>query len=417
MSYRRQLSNGIRIVGEEIPSLRSVSIGVWIGTGSRFETTVNNGISHFLEHMFFKGTDRFSAKELAQLFDGLGGQVNAFTSKEYTCFYARVLDEHFDTAIDTLANMLFCSSFSPEEIEKEKKVVIEEIRMYEDTPDELVMDILAERVYGNHPLGFTILGREENLRRFTRADLQQYIAERYQPHMVVVSIAGNISEEMAVAKVAELFENAKPKTFRVDTALERPSFHHTYTVRNKDIEQVHLCLCAPGLPAGDKRLYPMILLNNALGNTPSSRLFQEIREEKGMAYSVYSFHSSHRDSGMFGIYAGTSPEHIEEVMDSIYQICSEMATKGLSMEEIQKGKEQVKGSMMLSLESTSSRMSRLGKNELLLGREVTLDETLEGINEVGVDDVRAVAEQILAQKFAVAAVGPIAEDRLLKWNV
>lgn len=392
--------------------LRSVSIGIWVGTGSRHENVHNNGISHFLEHMFFKGTDRFTARELAEVFDSLGGQVNAFTSKEYTCFYAKVLDEHFNTALDTLSDMLFHSQFAAEEIEKEKKVVIEEIRMYEDTPDELVMDVLTEGVYSGHSLGYTILGLEENLRRFTRDDILQYISSQYQPDNIVIAIAGNLSEQAAAVAVERLFGEqnfAPPQTAERASALTVPLFHHGRDLREKEIEQIHLSLAAPGYKAGDDRLYAMILLNNALGGSSSSKLFQEIREERGLAYSVYSFHSAYQDCGMFGIYAGTSPEHAQDVLALTRKLCDEVAETGLTDEELRKGKEQVKGSMMLSLESTSSRMSRLGKNELLLSRDISIDETLRGINAVQPDDIRRVAREVLGQQFALAAVGPVSE--------
>ncbi|MBX5436644.1 MAG: insulinase family protein [Alicyclobacillaceae bacterium] len=414
MSYRRRLSNGVRVVGEEIPTMRSVSIGIWIGTGSRHETASNNGISHFLEHMLFKGTARYSARDLARLFDGIGGQVNAFTSKEYTCYYAKVLDEHFATALDTLADMLFHSQFAPEEIEKEKKVVIEEIHMYEDEPDELVMDVMAESVYPGHPLGYTILGMEDNLKAFTQDDIFAYVRSHYVPENIVVSIAGNVLEEVAVAAVEQLFERPFGDKSPLP-ALHPPSFTRSVRVRAKDIEQVHVCLASPGVPAGDDRLYALILLNNALGNTPSSRLFQEIREDRGWAYSVFSFHSAYQDCGLFGIYVATSPDQTRQVLDLVQEICSQVAEHGLTADELAKAKEQVKGSMMLSLESTSSRMSRLGKNELLLGREVTLDETLSCINRVTSSDIQAVAQQVLGQPFAVAAVGPVAEKELPSW--
>ena len=408
MTYRVQLPNGVRIIGEEISSVRSVSIGIWVATGSRHETVRNNGISHFIEHMLFKGTDSLSARELAQVFDSLGGQVNAFTSKEYTCYYAKVLDEHFGTALGTLGDMLFHSQFAPEEIEKEKKVVIEEIRMYEDTPDELVMDILSEGIYSNHPLGYTVLGKEENLRSFTRADIEQYLQQRYTPGNIVIAVAGNIPQEKAVAQIEKLFGHSFPAAAaQEERRLKEPDFSRVVSLREKDIEQVHICLASPGYPVGDKRLYAMILLNNALGNAPSSRLFQEIREERGLAYSVFSFHSAYQDCGMFGVYAGTSPEYAEDVMKLTYDICDDVAGHGLTDDELEKGKEQVKGSLVLSLESTSSRMSRLGKNELLLQRDVTLDETLAEINAVTAQDVSRVAAEILGQQFAVAAVGPI----------
>ncbi|GMA61511.1 hypothetical protein GCM10025859_19510 [Alicyclobacillus fastidiosus] len=224
MTYHRQLPNGIRVVGEEIPTLRSVSIGVWVKTGSRYETEQENGVSHFLEHMFFKGTDRYSAKELAQVFDELGGQVNAFTSKEYTCYYSRVLDEHFTIALDTLANMLLSSTFAEEELEKEKRVVIEEIHMYEDTPDELVMDLLAEGTYRGHPLGYTILGTESNLESFSSADLRKYVSEQYNPHNIVIAVAGHIDEETAVREVERLFGGMSGSVAGSNRSIQAPRF-------------------------------------------------------------------------------------------------------------------------------------------------------------------------------------------------
>lgn len=418
MVYRHRLNNGVRIVGEEISSVRSVSIGVWIGTGSRYETPDNNGISHFLEHMLFKGTESHSARELANAFDSIGGQVNAFTAKEYTCFYAKVLDEHFSTALDTLSDMMFHSTFAPEEMEKEKKVVIEEIRMYEDTPDELVMDLLAENVYVDHPLGYTILGQEGNLKSFARSDVLQYVDERYRAENVVVAVAGNVAEDDVVTLVEQYFGTTFANSDVAPGLLgtRTPGFQIGVNARFKDTEQVHLSLATEGIPAGDPRLYSLILLNNALGSAPSSRLFQEIREERGLAYSVFSFHSAYRDCGMFGIYAGTSPSQVDTVLSLIQETCEDIKVNGITDEEFRKGKEQVKGSMMLSLESTSSRMNRLAKNELILGHDVSLDETLAGINRVTNDDVKAVAQSLFAERFAIAAVGPVKDLDFTKWQ-
>lgn len=415
MTYRVQLRNGIRVVGEEIPTLRSVSIGVWVKTGSRYETESENGISHFLEHMFFKGTDKYSAKELAQVFDDLGGQVNAFTSKEYTCFYSKVLDEHFTIALDTLANMLLKSAFAQEEIEKEKRVVVEEIHMYEDTPDELVMDLMAEGIYRGHPLGYTILGREANLLAFTKRDLEQYVQMHYRPDQIVISIAGHIDEEMAVREVERLFGGMSMPTSQGAQTLTVPPFYQSLMTRDKDIEQVHLCLSSQGYAAGTTELYPLILLNNMLGGTQSSRLFQEIREDNGMAYSVFSFHTSYQDSGMFGIYAGTSPDHVEPVLQSIREICQDMSQTPFTEEELEKAKRQVKGAMVLGLESSGSRMSRIAKNELLLGRDVPVDETLAALDAVTSAQVQSVAEHLFAREFALSAVGPLGSMDLSKY--
>jgi predicted Zn-dependent peptidase len=284
--------------------------------------------------------------------------------------------------------------------------------MYEDTPDELVMDVLASQVYGSHPLGYTILGLEENLRSFSRYDLGAYVKQRYVPQNVVISIAGNFSAALALEKLEEQFGGKTFSAKFADSQVVAPKFIVGSSVKIKETEQVHLCLSTPGLAVGDSRLYALVLLNNALGSSSSSRLFQEIREERGMAYSVFSFHSSYRDCGMFGVYAATSPEHVMDTLTLIRGICQDVAGNGLTESEIRKGKEQVKGSMMLSLESTSSRMSRLGKNELMLGREVPLDESIQGIEQVQVQDVKAIAAEILAHPMALAAVGPVANLHL-----
>jgi predicted Zn-dependent peptidase len=407
VTYRIALPNGIRIVGDEIAELRSVSIGVWVKTGSRYESERENGVSHFLEHMFFKGTDRYSAKELAQLFDGLGGQINAFTSKEYTCFYSRVLDEHFTVALDTLANMLLSSTFDEEEMEKEKRVVIEEIHMYDDTPDELVMDIMAEGTYRGHPLGYTILGQEQNLKSFTPDDLRAYIRAHYHPDNIVISVAGHIDQETAVREISRLFGGMERDPSTSVRQLTVPPFYRSLMTREKDIEQIHLCLSTPGYAAGHEQLYPLILLNNVLGGTQSSRLFQEVREDQGMAYSVFSFHTAYQDAGMFGVYAGTSPDHLEGVVQAIRNICNDLATNALSETDVMKAKQQVKGALVLGLESSGNRMSRMAKNELLLNREISLDETLKGIESVTSKEILDVARSLFRDGFSVAAVGPL----------
>jgi predicted Zn-dependent peptidase len=404
--YREILPNGLRVIVEEIPSMRSVSLGVWVGTGSRFETKANNGISHFIEHMFFKGTKTKSARQLAEVFDCIGGQVNAMTSKEYTCYYARVLDEHFEIALETLADMFFHSVFSEEEMEKEKKVVIEEIGMYEDTPDELVHDLLSATVFPNHPLGYTILGSEENLRSFTRDDIFTYMANHYTPDNTVIAIAGNVSIKQVLKEIKKLFGHFQGVR-SIPEPMQAPAFVSGKLLRQKTTEQAHICLATKGLALDDPDTYALILLNNVLGSSSSSRLFQEIREERGMAYSVYSFHSGYKDTGMFGIYVGTAPEQCENVIELTTRILQDVKDNGIQADELKKAKDQVKGSLMLSLESTSSRMSRIGKNELLLNRQISLDETLESISQVTLEKVHDVAVRLLDQPLAITAVGPI----------
>jgi predicted Zn-dependent peptidase len=402
--YREVLPNAIRVVIEEIPTVRSVSLGIWVGTGSRDETTVNNGITHFIEHMMFKGTDKLTARQIAELFDGIGGQVNAFTSKEYTCYYAKVLDEHFDLAIETLADMLLHSRFDEEDLIKERRVVSEEIKMYEDAPDELVHDILSEVVYPTHPLGFNILGTEQTLNTFTPHDLRAYMAENYTTDNLVISIAGNVKKDAALAKVNELFGGLQ--LTRLQRADNLATFSTGKIVRQKQTEQTHIVLGMPGFAYDDKRIYSMILFNNLLGGTSSSRLFQEVREERGMAYSIYTYHTAYKEVGMFGLYVGTAPEQAQEVLDLCGATFENILEEGVTEAELKKAKEQVKGSLMLSMESTSSRMSRLGKNELL-SRHITLDELVARIQNVTLDDLNDVARHILGQgRFALAAVGP-----------
>lgn len=396
------LPNGLRVVLEHIPTMRSVSFGIWAKTGSRNEQQAQNGISHFIEHMLFKGTERHSAKDIAEVFDGIGGNVNAFTTKEYTCYFVKVLDEHLPLAMDVLSDMFFNSRFDPEELEKERNVILEEISMYEDTPDDLVHDLMAKAAYGDHPLGQTILGLQENLHRFQPDDLRSYMEQFYGISNIVVSLAGNFNDD-----VKELIERHFGAYTHAGTTvqLQKPGFQSEALFHEKKTEQNHICLSLPGCSMKDERQYAMILLNNAIGGGMSSRLFQEIREKRGLAYSVYSYHTAYIDSGLFTIYTGTAPKQTEEVLKVSMEIIGDVLAKGLSEAELRKGKEQLKGSLILSLESTSSRMNRLGKNELMLGRHYTLDQIIERIERVQLDQIRELTKEIFAQPFAMAMVG------------
>ncbi|MEI7026323.1 M16 family metallopeptidase [Paenibacillus sp. y28] len=396
------LSNGLRLVLEQIPTCRSVSFGIWVKTGSRNEIPDNNGISHCIEHMLFKGTDRHSAKDIADVFDGIGGNVNAFTSKEYTCYYAKVLDEHLPIAVEVLADMFFNSRIDTEELEKEKNVIIEEISMYEDTPDDLVHDLIARAAYGKHPLGYSILGTEANLVALQPHSLKQYMQERYTVSDTVISVAGNIDDRV-VELIERFFGAFAAQGGSIPT--EAAPFHSETIFHGKKTEQNHICLALPGCAFQDPDVYPMVLLNNAIGGGMSSRLFQEIREKRGLAYSVYSYHSSYIDTGMFTVYAGTAPKQTEEVLKLTSELLHEVATKGLTDAEVRKGKEQLKGSLILSLESTGSRMNRMGKNELMLGRHEDLDEMIRKIEAVTPEQIAAVSKRMFSQPFAVAMVG------------
>ncbi|MBS8263513.1 insulinase family protein [Mesobacillus boroniphilus] len=398
--------NGVRIVLEQIPTVRSVAIGVWIGTGSRNENPENNGISHFLEHMFFKGTKTRTAREIAESFDSIGGQVNAFTSKEYTCYYAKVLDNHAQYALEVLADMFFHSTFDSEELNKEKNVVNEEIKMYEDTPDDIVHDLLSQAVYGDHPLAYPILGTEETLQSFTGEKLEQYMHDTYRPENVVISIAGNVPESF-IKNAEEFFGSYEASKEKVDDL--KPEFHATKASRKKETEQAHLCLGFEGLQIGHSDVYSLIVLNNVLGGSMSSRLFQEVREQRGLAYSVFSYHSAYKDSGMVTIYGGTGANQLNVLYETIQDTLDKLRAEGITEKELNNSKEQLKGSLMLSLESTNSRMSRNGKNELLLKRHRSLDEIVEQIDQVTKDSVDGMANKIFTDKYSVSLISPNGE--------
>lgn len=406
MVQKYTCSNGLRIVLENIPTVRSVAIGIWIGTGSRDENEKNNGISHFLEHMFFKGTKTRSAKDIAETFDAIGGQVNAFTSKEYTCYYAKVLDTHAPIALNVLADMFFNSTFAEEEMSREKNVVYEEIKMYEDTPDDIVHDLLGKAIYENHPLGYPILGTEETLDSFTSEELHAYVNKMYTPDRVVISVAGNVNESF-IKDIEELFGSYEGG--KVERNLEDISFHANQLVRKKDTEQAHLCIGYEGLPIGSKNMYDLIVLNNILGGSMSSRLFQNVREQKGLAYSVYSYHTSYQDNGILTIYGGTGAPQLNALFDTIQETLQTLKEKGVTEKEVNNCKEQLKGSLMLSLESTNSRMSRNGKNELLLKRHRTLDEVVEQIDDVTVQKVNDTAARIFSNQYAMSIISPDGE--------
>ncbi|MBH0167783.1 MULTISPECIES: M16 family metallopeptidase [Fictibacillus] len=407
MIKRYTCSNGVRIVLENIPTVRSVAIGVWIGTGSRFENTKNNGISHFLEHMFFKGTKTRTAREIAESFDSIGGQVNAFTSKEYTCYYAKVLDTHSPYALEVLADMFFNSTFDEGELLKEKNVVLEEIKMYEDTPDDIVHDMLSRASFQNHELGFPILGTEETLNTFTGNTLRDYMDTHYVPEEVVISVAGNVDESF-IKEVEKWFGDYKTSGI-IKPEIQSPVFYPEKLSRKKETEQAHLCLGFPGLSLKDKRSYSLIILNNIFGSSMSSRLFQEVREQKGLAYSVFSYHSAFQDNGIFTIYGGTAPHQLDELYNTILNIVDDLKENGITDKELKNSKEQIKGNLMLSLESTNSRMSRNGKHELILGYHRTLDDMVESIDNVSKDDVNTLVQSIFSEGCSASLVSPQGE--------
>jgi predicted Zn-dependent peptidase len=386
---------------ETIPTVRSVTIGIWILTGSRYETETNNGISHFIEHMLFKGTKTRSAQDIAEAFDSIGGQLNAFTGKEYTCLYAKVLDSHKEYALEILADMFFNSTFLDEEIDREKKVVYEEIKMYEDTPDDIVHDLLAEAAFGSHPLAFPIIGSEKQLNTFDRTVLKDYMKEHYTPENIVISVAGN-ADDSFIKTIDSYFGSFLGKS-REEQVYDI-QFESRTISREKDTEQAHLCLGYQGLPLQDESMYSLILLNNILGGSMSSRLFQDVREKQGLAYSVFSYHLSYLDHGMLTIYAGTGNEQLPQLKQTIEQAIEDLVAKGVTDKELHNSKEQLKGNLVLGLESTSGRMTRNGRNELLLKRHRTIDEIIREIDAVSQLSIREVIDKVFRSEPALALI-------------
>ncbi|HZK55781.1 MAG TPA: pitrilysin family protein [Desulfosporosinus sp.] len=412
MYQKTILPNGVRIITEEIEHVRSVAIGLWVGAGSRDEREGYEGISHFMEHMFFKGTEHRTARALAESLEAVGGQLNAFTTKEYTCYYVKVLDEDLDLAIDVLSDMFFHSLFDEKEIEKEKNVVIEEIKMYEDSPDELIHDVFSEQVWKEHSLGKPILGTEASINSLSREKIMNFLSEHYAPDNVVIAVAGKIKHEDIVAKLSAQFGTFKRGGRRV---LEEPPIGQTVEhYQKKETEQMHIILGVPGLGQDDEDIYAMHIFNNILGGGLASRLFQEIREQRGLAYSVYSYHSTYVDSGLFAIYAGTSPKNTQEVIECILQELKEMSEKGITADELARTKAQIKGGLYLGLESVSSRMSRLGKTELTYNRVLSPEEVIGKLEKVTLEDVLRVIQRLWQKdKISIMTLGPAGNDVVL----
>ncbi len=406
MYEKTVLPNGIRILTEYIPYVRSVSIGFWYGAGSKHENEHNNGISHLIEHLTFKGTKNRTARQIAETFDSSGGQLNAFTSKEYTCYYVRILDNHFDMAVEVLGDMLLNSLFSEADLEKEKSVVLEEIKMYEDTPDELVHDLLTQAILDQHPLGRNILGTVESVTGISRPDAMAYLKERYTPDNLVVAAAGNVRQDQVVKEVEKYFGGVGGKlAFSGD---EIPVLHSQTLIRQKKTEQVHLCLGMPGIRRNDPRKYALYLLDVILGGGMSSRLFQELREERALVYSTYSYHVSYQETGLFTVYAGTSPGQVDKVLALMKEEFAKVRSGAVGEEEFRRAKEQLKGSLMLSLESTTNRMSRIAKSDLFYERILSPDEVTAQIDAVTMKDLNKIAGDILNEEMmTLAAIGPL----------
>lgn len=401
------LDGGTRVVTETMPDVRSVAIGFWIGAGSRDESNHRAGISHFLEHLLFKGSRSYSALEIAEIFDGLGGELNAATARDYTVLYARVLDEHLETAIDVMTDMIFVPELT--DLDSEREVVLEEIAMVEDTPQELVHDLVARAVFGSHPLGRPVIGTAEVISSVSRRSVAAYHRSRYTAKNIVVAAAGSVDHRSLVLLVERLSKKKGSPPARQPAARSpfRSAPLPSLVFQRKDTEQYHVCLGAPGIPRSDVRRFAASILDGVLGGSASSRLFQEIREKRGLAYSVYTFGSQYSDTGQVGVYLGTREENLSECIRILEEQIEDVAAGNLTDAELGRAKENLKGRIMLSLESTANRMSRLGKSVITDTELLSLDRLLAEIDAVEKEHVRELAHRLFARdKISAAAIGP-----------
>lgn len=409
MYKKTVLDNGIRIVTEEINHVRSVSLGVWVESGSRYETFANNGVAHFIEHMLFKGTEARSAFDIASAIDSVGGVMNAFTGKELTSFYVKVPDYHCAMAIDLLADIFHHSRFDPDEIDKEKSVVLQEINMLEDTPDEYIHDFFGQVFWNDHPLGLPILGTTETVTSFHRQGIVDFFSERYSGDNLIITAAGNLKHDAFVDMINKTFGSFVNK--QVKKYVVTPNVSSQTAVLNKNLEQVHVVMGTLAPSATSDVRYAAFLMNTILGGSMSSRLFQEIREKRGLAYSIHSFLVPYKDVGMYCVYFGTSEKNvlnvIRLVMDELNKVCAGF----LSQSEIESAKEQMKGNFLLSMESTDVRMTRLAKNEIYFSRNIHFDEVVSNIDAVSVDDVRTMAcDMFKPEILSMAVLGRVKQE-------
>ena len=402
-----ELDSGERVISERLAHVRSVAIGFWIGAGSRDETDAKAGVSHFLEHLLFKGTASYTAQQIAEIFDGLGGELNAATSREHTVLYARVPDDKLEIALDVMGEMVFAPAFA--DLDAEREVVLEEIAMYEDQPQELVHDLISEATFGNHPLGRPVIGRAKVISSVTRRTIAAYHRSMYVPGNVVVAAAGNLKHEefeQLLLKAQRRAVSAAGKGPRVRPALVKappPSLRF----QRKDTEQYHVCVAAPGIARSDRRRFAASLLDGVLGGSASSRLFQEIREKRGMAYAVYSFASQYTDTGQIGVYIGTREDNVEACLEIASAEIADIAAGNVRPEELARAKENLKGRIMLSMESTSNRMSRLGKSLITDTELLSLDRIMAEVGAVEADALAELADVLLSpEKLSAAGIGP-----------
>lgn len=402
---RTHLPNGVRILAEPVDYVKSCAIGLWVGTGSRYELGSEAGMSHLLEHMMFKGTPTRTAKQIAEEIESRGGALNAFTDKEFTCYYARVLSEDLPVAIDVLCDMVLNSLYDPEELEREEQVILEEIKRHEDQPEDMVHDIYLQTIWEGHPLAKPVIGTAESVSAIRREDILDYIKRRYAPNRIVVSVAGNFSPtelgDMVAAKFGGLVGVSDTPT------VSTPTVNSESKRLGKDVEQINFCLGGAGFSQHQDEKYTLAILDTVMGGSMSSRLFQEIREKRGLAYAVGSYAISYGEGGVFTVYGGTSPANFDQVLELVYAEMDKLVQAPLPADEVAKAKNQLRGNMLLGLEGMSNRMTRMAKNELYFERIIPLEETIEKVNAVTVEDVHRVAQHVFQRdKLAMATIGP-----------
>ncbi len=397
--YRRQvLANGTTLITAEISHLRSVSIGFWVMTGSRHETPSQNGISHFIEHLLFKGTKNRSPVEIAQLIDSIGGNVDASTSHEYTCFYARVLDEHLALTVELLSDIVLRPEFNPHELELERQVILEEIKTIEDIPDDYIHVLLSNAIWPDHPLGRSIIGAAQNVADFSESQIREFYQQHYQPDNIIISATGNIKHAELIKLLERCYTPAKGIAAKA-AYQPAPRFSRQVLSHNKDLEQVHLCIASKGLAQNHRDRYRAELLNVILGGGNSSRLFQQIREQRGLAYSVYSYVNSYYDTGVEAIYAATDPKSAMEVIELILGQLTNLKQVKITAEELARSKNHLKGQLTLGLESTFNRMVALANHEIYFGSQFSLDEILAGIERVSMADINKMANELFDSNY------------------
>jgi len=410
MFKKEHLSNGIPVVMEQLKNMRSVSLGIWVRVGSRDEETHKNGISHFLEHMFFKGTAKRTAKDIAVEIDSLGGELNAFTSKESTTFYVKILDEYLEKGIDLLSDVFLHSTFPEEDIEKEKRIIKEEIKLVEDTPDDYIHDLFNQTIWGNKGIGQPVLGRRETVKSFTREDLIHHIRKYYGTKDVVISCAGNFEHEFLVDILNKSLGSLRRGSEPEKGAL--PHFENKVEVVHKELSEAHLCIGVEGISQTSEDRYGLFVLNTIFDAGVSSRLFQEIREKRGLAYSIYSFVSSYYDTGIWGVYAGVSRKKVAEVVDLIVKEMNDLKST-LTEVELQRAKNHLKGNIILGLESTSSRMTNIARQEIYHGRYYSPKEIMREVDSITLRQIESLAERLIKQgRFSLTVYGPVYEKDL-----